>query len=262
MIEWTEEAIVLAARRHGEADVVLSALTDGHGRHQGLVRGGAGRRMRGTIEPGNRLLVTWRGRLDGQLGGYMIEALDEPAGRLIDDGLRLTALGALSAVLDRSLPDRLRIGGLFERTVALIAAIEHAPETVWAAAFVLLERDLLADLGYGLDLGSCALTGGTEDLSHVSPRSGRAVSRAAGAPWAGRLLPLPGFMTGSVPLDEAEVAEIVDGLRLTLYFLDRHLFSGAGQPVPPLRIALADRLARRSGRGPSSADGTNPMEIR
>ncbi|MFD0386758.1 DNA repair protein RecO [Tistrella bauzanensis] len=159
MIDWTEEGVVLAARRHGEADVLLSALTAGHGRHMGLVRGGAGRRLRGALEPGNRLRMTWKSRLDAQLGAFTIEPVDEVVGRLIDDADRLTALGAMAAVLDRVLPDRQTVPGLFERTQALILALEHAPLAVWGALFVMHERDLLAEMGFGLDLARCAVTG-------------------------------------------------------------------------------------------------------
>lgn len=279
MIDWTEEGIVLAARRHGEADVLLSALTAGHGRHMGLVRGGTGRRLRGALEPGNRLRLTWKSRLDAQLGAFTIEPVDEVVGRLIDDADRLTALGAMAAVLDRVLPDRQAVPGLFERAQALILALEHAPVAVWGALFVMHERDLLAEMGFGLDLARCAVTGGTDDLAHVSPRTGRAVSRGAGQPYADRLLPLPSFLNDATFLQDfgpaidrrsmagspagPPLAEIVDGMRLTLYFLDRHGFAGAGRPPPPLRVTLAERLARRvAGARPSPADAGNTPTTR
>lgn len=245
-MEWAEEAIVLAARRHGESDAIAAVLTHGHGRCAGLVRGGAGRRHGPAFQPGNRIAARWRARLESQLGTLSGELVHAAAARFLDDPDRLAALAAAAAVADLALPEREPHPLAFEGLSALLAALEAGEG--WQARYVRWEVDLLAELGFGLDLWSCAATGVTEDLIHVSPRSGRAVSRAAGAPYAGRLLPLPGFLRGE---GEATPSAVADGLRLTGHFLDAHVFQAIGRPIPEARLRLVDRLARASTMGGS-----------
>ncbi|MCC6918630.1 MAG: DNA repair protein RecO, partial [Alphaproteobacteria bacterium] len=178
-MEWAEEAIVLAARRHGESDAIVAVLTRGHGRCAGLVRGGAGRRAGPVLQPGNRIAARWRARLEGHLGTLAAELVHGHAARFLDDPDRLAALSAAAAVADLALPEREPHPRAFDGFVGLLAALEA--DTGWAAAYVRWELDLLAELGFGLDLARCAATGTEADLVYVSPRSGRAVSRAAGA---------------------------------------------------------------------------------
>jgi DNA repair protein RecO (recombination protein O) len=246
MIEWSDDAIVLSARRHGETAAIVSLLTRGHGRHAGLVHGGAGRRARGIYEPGNRVTAAWRARLSDHLGHYACELVESRAAALLDDALRLAALSAATALVDSALPEREPHARLFDSLDSLIdrlCAAASAPP--WPAQYVRFELDLLSDLGFGLDLSRCAATGREDDLAFVSPKTGRAVSAGAAEPYRDRLLPLPRFLTGrDDPAAEVPVDVIVTGLRLTGYFLDQHVF--AHRPAQGLERlpAARDRLVR------------------
>jgi DNA repair protein RecO (recombination protein O) len=235
---WEGEGVVLALRRHGESSAVISLLTAAHGRHAGLVRGGAGRRARPVYQIGNRLRVTWRARLAEQLGTFTGELQDAIAAALLDRPDRLAALGAACALLEAGLPERdphpLLYNGLNELITVLLETDE------WPEHYVRFELALLAELGFGLDLTACAVTGERADLAYVSPRSGRAVGRTAAGAHAPRLLPLPAFLTGAGPSDRAQIEA---GLRLTGAFLQRHLFDSGERPMPRARDRLLRRLA-------------------
>jgi DNA repair protein RecO (recombination protein O) len=243
-VEWRDDAIVLSTRPHGETSALASVLTRDHGRHPGLVRGGVGRAARGLWQPGNRLSVTWKARLADHLGtltGEMTEAL---AARIMDDPDRLALLAAVCAVADAAAPEREPMPRLFEDTAALLALLAgvEAPDSVSpGAAYVVWEARLLADLGFGLDLSRCAATGANDDLVYVSPKSGRAVSASAGEPYKDRLLPLPPFLMGQ---GAGTAAQIADGLRLTGFFLERHVFHPRNRPLPAAR----ERMVERAGR--------------
>jgi DNA repair protein RecO (recombination protein O) len=239
-MDFTDDAIVLSTRRHGEANLVLSALTREHGRHLGLVKGGASRRQRPNLEIGNRLSVTWRARLEEQLGNFTFEATGSTSARLLDDPLRLAGLAAACAVADIVLPEREPHEDVFAATATLIAAIADGGAD-WPAAYVRWELALLASLGFGLDLTRCAATGATENLAYVSPKSGRAVGREAGEGYRDRLLPLPAFLLGKAAPNGDDV---LAGLRLTGYFLDRHVLHGpATDRRLEARARFLDRLA-------------------
>ncbi len=250
-MQWQDEGVVLAARPHGESSAVVSLFTAGHGRHAGLVRGGAGRRARPVYEPGNRLRVTWRARLPEQLGSFSAELEVAVAARLLDDPLRLAGLGAACALLDAGLPERDPHPMLYKMFEHLIKGLLQHEE--WLERYVRFELDLLAELGFGLDLEVCAVTGATTDLVYVSPRSGRAVSRAGAGDYADRLLPLPAFLLGPASGQAAaDPAQITAGLRLTGAFLRRHLFDASERPLPAARERLIRRLADATAGSPSA----------
>lgn len=246
MIEWTDDAIVLSARRHGETAAIVSLLTRAHGRHAGLVHGGAGRRARGIYEPGNRVTAAWRARLSEHLGHFACELVASRAAALLDDALRLAALVAATAVVDAALPEREAHGRLFDSLDRLIDRLcATGSAAMWPADYVRFELDLLSDLGFGLDLERCAVTGRADDLAFVSPKTGRAVSAAAAEPYRDRLLPLPGFLTRRDGADAAVAGEnILMGLHLTGYFLDRHVFVHRPAQGPERLPAARDRLVR------------------
>ena len=248
-MEWTDEAIVLTARRHGESAAIVTLLTPEHGRHAGLVPGGAGKRARGLYEPGNRVLATWRARLEEHLGHFAGELAEANAARLLDEPARLAALAAAAAVAEFALPEREPHPRAYAGLLALIARLTaaDAPDSAWAADYVRWELDLLAELGFGLDLSECAATGSNDRLVYVSPKSGRAVSAAAGEPYRDRLLALPGFLLGDQP---AGPDEVLAGLRLTGHFLARDVFAHGPHPKagePAARRRLIVRLARAEG---------------
>jgi DNA repair protein RecO (recombination protein O) len=235
-MNWRDEAIVLAARPHGETAAVAMLLTREHGRHAGLVHGGQGRRARPLLQPGNRVAVTWSARLADHLGSLTCELIEGHAARLLDDAARLAALAAAAAVAEKALPEREPHPAVYHGFVALLQALEGEH---WAEAYVGWELALLRELGFGLDLSACAGGGGNDQLAYVSPRSGRAVSLAAGEPYRERLLPLPGFLAGRGGGGPIEVGQ---GLRLTGTFLARQIFNPQNQPLPPARQRLADRF--------------------
>jgi DNA repair protein RecO (recombination protein O) len=238
-MEWRDVGFVLAARRHGEGGLIVELLTAEHGRHAGLVRGGQSPRRRALFQPGNLVAAHWRGRLPEHLGMFECELVRAYAAPLIDDPDRLGALAAAAALAATALPEREPHGDVYVSFAALMAALDAGED--WAQHYVGWERDLLAALGFGLDLGRCAATGATTDLVYVSPRTGRAVSRNGGAPYHGKLLPLPGFLWSDSPADAGAIAA---GLALTGYFLEHHLLAPQGHALPEARRRFCDRMQR------------------
>nr|WP_208103416.1 DNA repair protein RecO [Rubellimicrobium sp. CFH 75288] len=240
MIEWCDEGIVLDVRPHGETAVVLDAFTAERGRHAGLVPGGISRRMRPFLQPGTLVQLVWRARLDEQLGRFAAEPVRNRAASLLGDPLALAALSAVTALLATVLPDRAPHPGLYARTDALLDLLASAERTLWPLAYLRWEQALLDELGFGLDLGTCAVTGRSDDLGFVSPRTGRAVSREAAVPWAARLLPLPPVLRGE---GEADTADLLAALAVTGHFVAARLVP-EGRSLPPARSRLLDLLAR------------------
>ena len=245
-MDWKDEGIVLSAHKHGESAAIVTLLTREHGRHAGLVRGGAGKRARGIYQPGNHVMAHWRARLAEHLGSYQCELTSAPAAHLLDDRLRLAGLSAACALTEAALPEREPHGVLFEMFAALLAALDRED---WPVLYVRWELDLLRELGFGLDLSSCAATGRNDQLAYVSPKSGRAVSLAAGEPYRHALLTLPAFLLNGEGAKSAgkggETATgVSDGLTLTGYFLEHYVFAPNNRGLPAARQRLAERLAR------------------
>ncbi len=236
-MEWQAPAIVLAIRAYGESDALATVLTAEHGTYRGLARGGASRGRAGTWQPGNLLQARWAARLPDQLGSFTAELIHPGAALAMDDPLALAVLSSACAVAEGALADREPHPQVFAGLLGLITRLSSGPAVL--TDLVRWELALLAELGYGLDLGTCALTGATEDLAWVSPRTGRAVSEAAAAPWKGRLLALPAFLRGG----EADAAGWAAGLALTGHFLARDAFGSRHQGLPAARDRLADRVA-------------------
>jgi DNA repair protein RecO (recombination protein O) len=230
-VEWTDIGIVLGARRHGEANAVAELMTRGHGRHLGLVRGGAGSRLKPVLQAGNRVSATWRARLDEHLGYYAIEAIDQRAAAFLSTAHALYGLNHL-AVLCRLLPERDPHEPVFDRLDDTIARL--GKPALAAALVARFELQLLAELGFGLDLEACAATGSAEDLVYVSPKSGRAVSRSAGEAWHDRLLTLPAFLCEDAP-GEPSAPALDAAFALTGFFLARYVFEPRGEPLPEAR---------------------------
>ena len=242
-MDWSDRGIVLARRRHGESSAVVSLLTREHGRHAGLVRGGGGKRASSLYQPGNLLTAHWRARLAEHLGTLTAELADALASRVLDDALRLAALASACAVLETALPEREPHTPLFDATLTLLQRVASGREPVdWASTYARWELQSLAELGFGLDLDACAATGQRDDLAYVSPRTGRAVSREVGAPYADRLLALPAFLGTAQPA--ADAAEVAAALRITGHFLERHVFGPQNRQLPAARTRFIDRWRR------------------
>ncbi len=238
-MEWEAPGIVLAARGYGEGDALATVLTERHGAHRGLARGGASRGRAATWQPGNLVQVRWVGRLADQLGSFTAELVHPGAALAMDDGLALAMLASCCAVAEGALIEREPHPQVFAGLLRLITRLS-APAAV-LPDLVRWEAALLTELGYGMDLASCALTGVTDGLAWVSPRTGHAVAADAAGPWQGRLLPLPRFLLDTAP---ASLAECQDGLRLTGHFLARNVFGAHHRPLPPARDRLADLVER------------------
>lgn len=242
-MDWSDDAIVLALRRHGESAVILETLTHLHGRHLGLVHGGSSSKRRAALQPGNRVRVAWRARLSEHLGTFTVELGQARAHDMFDRREALVGLNALGAVANAVLPEREPHPAAYEGADALIGAIAEHDFADWAPLFVRWELGLLDELGFGLDLSQCAATGATEDLIYVSPRTGRAVSAEAGREYAGRMLKLPSFLLGR-QAGEATAADIANGLALTAHFIEQSVLAPHHKPLPEARVRLADLAVR------------------
>jgi DNA repair protein RecO (recombination protein O) len=238
-MEWVDEGIVLGVKRHGETSVILELMTHGHGRHLGLVRGGSGVRLRGILQPGNAVRATWRARLDEHLGLYSVEGSTLRVAGFLAAAHALHGVTHLAA-LCRLLAEREPHAVIYD---ALQAILERLDDPRAAAPMIArFELDFLAELGFGLDLAACAATGTKDDLAFVSPRSGRAVSRAAGEAYRDKLMRLPGFLRDECTALSA--TDLADAFTLTGFFLERHAFAPRGLSLPEARAHFVTALTR------------------
>lgn len=237
-MDWRDQGILLSMRPHGETSAIIEVLTAAHGRHLGVVRGGASRKMAAALQPGSGLALEWRARLEDHLGAFTVEPVRSRA-HVLGDRLALAGLMSACALLRVALPEREPCPGLWPVTLDLFDALGEAG---WTATYLRWELGLLKELGFGLDLTACAVTGATEGLAHVSPKTGRAVTRAGAGGWADRLLPLPEGLAGTGAL---EPGAVLQGLRLTGHFLDGSLRPVLqDRPLPEARTRLVDLLSR------------------
>ena len=243
-MDWRDQGILLSARGHGESAVIIEVFTPGHGRHAGIVRGGASRRLAPVLQPGAQLDLAWRARLEAHLGSFTPELIRSRAAAAMGDRLSLAGLNAVTALLVFALPERAAHPQLYARTEALLDLLGQAE--LWPLAYLHWELALLEEMGFGLDLSTCAVLGAqANDLSYVSPRTGRAVSAQGAGAWADRLLPLPPCLMGHGPAPDAEIAQ---GLEVTGYFLNTHLAPELGdKPLPAARARFVERFAQRAG---------------
>ena len=238
-MQWTDEGIVLGARRHGEANAIAELLTREHGRHLGLVRGGFGSRLQPVLQAGNSVSALWRARLDGHLGNYTVEPVRLSTATVFAAPHALFAVSHLATLL-RLLPERDPHPALYGSLIEILDRLDDA--AVMAPRVARFELQFLSELGFGLDLDTCVSTGATEDLVFVSPKSGRAVSRMAGDAWRDKLLALPAFLRQS---DAAAVGEdIAAGFALTGFFLTRYVMEPRGIALSDARANLIAAITR------------------
>jgi DNA repair protein RecO (recombination protein O) len=238
-MEFEDDAFVLSARPFGETGAIVELVTKTHGKYAAHVAGAASRRMKPFLQAGARVTLRYRARTADQLGSAALEPAGEGPAALFDDRLALAGLASAAAVAAGALPEREPHPGAFLGLEALIASLQAAD--IWPAVYVRFEAGLLADLGFGLDLSKCAVTGSADDLVWVSPRTGRAVSAAAGAPYKDRLLALPPFLLSAQ--GGLRSGDVAAGLTITGHFLERFVFAPLNRPLPPARLWLSDRLA-------------------
>jgi len=240
-MEWRDQGILLRMRRHGEGSAIVDMFTAEHGRHAGVIRGGASRKMAPILQPGAQLDLLWRARLEDHLGSYQAELMRSRAGAALSGRLALAGLNAVTGLLAFCLPDREPHPDLYLRSERLLDLLGQ--DDIWPLAYLQWEMALLEELGFGLDLSCCAVSGAHDELIYISPKSGRAVSRASAGEWADRLLPLPAVMRGE---GEAGTGEILQGLSTTGFFLEHRLAPSLGNtPLPDARGRFLDVLTRR-----------------
>lgn len=242
-MQWTDDGLIIGVRRHGETSVVLELFTRAHGRHLGLVRGGRSQKLRPTLQPGNTVRVRWRARLDDHLGAYEVEPLAGRAGRLMERADSLHGVGHLAGLL-RLIAERDPHEALYE-TAEIVADHLDDPDAA-PALLVRLELAVLSELGFGLDLGSCAATGLSDDLIYVSPKSGRAVGREAGAPYAEKLFRLPPFLIARGANASPTHEDVAMGFALTGFFLNSRIWEPRGLKPPDARAAYLAAISKRA----------------
>ncbi len=240
-MRWSDDGIFLTGRPHGETSVIANIFTRGNGRTHGLVKGGRSRRIRPLLQTGNGLKVEWRARLDDQLGVYTMELTEATAARVLDDKLALAGVNAIAALL-LVLPERDPHPRLFDEAKRCLACAGSAE---FPASIIRFELRFLDELGFGLDLTKCAATGRRDELAYVSPKSGQAVTRAAGEPYRDKLLPLPSFLVEELQSGPPAGSDVVNGLAMTGYFLQAHVFAENGKAMPKAREEFA-RFLRES----------------
>ena len=241
MIDWRDHGILLSVRRFGEGSVIAEIFTEDHGRCAGVIRGGASRKMAPLLQPGAQLQADWKARLSEHLGSYTVELMRSRSANAMADRLALSGLNAVCALLAVVMPEREAHPKLYKRTEQLLDLLGSSD--VWPLAYLQWEEALLAELGFALDLTTCAVNGSTKDLCFISPKTGRAVSGSAAGEWADRLLPLPNVLAGE---GEAETADILEALDVTGYFIESKVIAPlSGAEMPAARLRLLQTLRRR-----------------
>ncbi|WP_281993181.1 DNA repair protein RecO [Sulfitobacter geojensis] len=239
-MEWRDQGILLRSRRHGETSVIIEVFTPERGRHAGIVRGGTSRKIAPILQPGAQLDLAWRARLEDHIGAFSVEPLRSRAAAAMASRQSLAGLNTVTALLCFCLPEREPHAPLYARTEALLDLLGEWD--LWPLAYLQWELALLEDMGYGLDLSACAVTGVTEGLTYVSPKSGRAVSAKGAGDWADKLLPLPDVLRGEGDASDADIAQ---GFEVTGYFLGTHLAADLGnKPLPDARARFVDAFNR------------------
>ena len=217
-MEWRDQGILLSTRRHGETSAIIDVFTPSHGRHSGIVRGGASKKTAPFLQPGAQLDVTWRARLESHIGTFTVEPIRSRAAAALGTRQALAGLNAVTSLVAYALPERQAHSALYAQTQALLDLLGQ--NEIWPLAYLRWEVTLLEELGFGLDLSACAVNGGANELSFISPRTGRAVSRGGAGEWASKLFPLPQCLLGQSPQDDAEICE---ALAITGHFLQKNL---------------------------------------
>jgi len=239
-MEWEDTGIVLSVRKYGETSAIASIFTSSHGRYLGLVKGGVSKAQTSVLQKGNFLAIKWRARLEEHLGTFSCNLLQSNTIKFMDDVLKISTLNSACSIVDLALPEREQYQELYLRFFSLI---DNLSESRFIVNYILWEIDLLQSLGFGLDLSRCCVSGKKEDLSYLSPKTGRAVSGKKGKPYHDRLFSLPSFLVNRTNFDSISLSEIKNAINITTYFLGRHVFS-ADKKEPWDRKQLVDRLIK------------------
>ena len=236
MLEWEDNGIILSVRSHGETGGIASILTHDNGRAMGYVYGATSTKTRGILEPGNLVSVHWKAKSHNQLGTFKLELEKSHAAEIMENPIKLTAIQSACALADKTLPEREKHTSVYEGTKALMAAFGT---DIWAPTYIYWELGLLREIGFALNLSKCVVTGAGENLVYVSPKSGCAVSSAAGELYKEKLLSLPPFLRGEKGFEEGD---ILNGLKLTGHFLLHRVFSQSNSNLPEPRLRLEEKF--------------------
>ena len=240
MEQWQDQSIILAVHRHGESGAVVSLLTHDNGRQAGYMRGAFSTKNRGSLEVGNIVDANWRARSSDDLGSLSLELSRSTAARIMQDPLKLAALQAACGICDAALPEKEgSSSGIYNGLLALLDILEGQ---VWAQGYIMWEIALLKELGFALDLNSCAGGGDSQTLAYISPKTGRAVSAKLGEPYKDKLLPLPEFIKPNGV--KSGFKDIITGLQMTRFFLEHWVFVHHNRGLPDARERLALRFAQ------------------
>lgn len=239
-MQWRDEALILAGRRFGESGLIVDVLTATKGRQSGLIYGGASHKKRAQFEPGNTIDLAWTGRLEEQLGRFEVaEVSASRAARYLDDPNALAAINTIASILRGAVDEGDAAGSaLYGPTTLVLDTLENWQ--IWPSLYAKWELGLLSALGFGLDLDRCALSGANDGLTHVSPKTGRAVKGSEAEDYVDRLFPLPGFLIDSqAPFLKDDIG---NALNLTGYFLERRLFGAVHKRLPESRARLISKI--------------------
>jgi DNA repair protein RecO (recombination protein O) len=245
MLQWGDTGIVISVARHGEQSAILRLLTAQHGLQPGMAKGVYSKKHRGTFQPGNVVHAHWQARLEEHLGFYSCELQTSVTAQLLSQPMALRLVNAMAAMVLACVPERIDEYDIFNKCSKLIGCINLSDDIYnWLCAYVEFEFTTLHALGFGLDLSACAATGATDpqQLTHVSPKSGRAVCAAAAEPYRARLLPLPPFLRDGKSTSDPR--QMLDGLALTGYFLEAWVLNPEGRKIPEARKELLAQLRR------------------
>lgn len=257
-MQFTDRAIILSLRRHGESSAIVNVLAQEHGRYAAVVKGISGKSNRGIYQPGNLVLLTWKARLPEQMGLFSAELMESVAAFAVHDAGKLAALTGLAALVETLVPEREPHVNLYHAVQRFMHEIRH--DGPWQDAYARFELALLSECGYRLDFSSCAATGATTELVYVSPKSGRAVSWEAGRPYHEKLLPLPQFLLGKGEEISPPYAEILASLRLSGYFLEHWLLAPLGKTLPAARMRLVAEMHKRAPNVQTERPQLTPAE--
>ena len=239
-MKWRAEGILLSKRHLGESAAIITAFTEEYGRHSGVVYGGASRRMAPILQLGEQLDLSWRARVEQHIGTFGVETIRSRAATAMSGRLSLAGLKAVAALLDFALPEREPYSALYRHTEKLLDLLGQ--DSVWPFAYLRWEMKLLEETGFGLDLEKCAITGRTDGLNYVSPKSGRAVTSEGAGHWVSQLLPLPSCLRGEEP---ESILDVITALHTTGYFLKTKMAPMLGnKPLPEDRQFLLSILTK------------------
>ena len=243
-IEWNDIGIIISSRLYGETDIILHTLTQNHGSHYGLVKGGASRKRRADFQMGNLLNLKWKARVLENLGTYSCHLEYSFSANFLDNSEVIMQILTLCSIADTVLPEREQCDNIFNQAYHLLKNLD---DNYWISNYTKWELNVLTHLGFGLSLDTCALTGVTDELVYVSPKSGRAVSKEAGQPYSKKLLPLPSFLC-NYKIIKPSIKDMICAMDLTEFFLLRHVYDSDINKIPNARKMLRSTILDRYER--------------